>query len=87
MICQVVTGKFFCDCGTETHAVMEGYYRGGKGKKMIVNCWRCGHIVGLAPATRLWTASTPQEARGKRHEGFDAKAVPRAASEGRRRLA
>ena len=84
---QVAIGKFFCDCGTETHAVMEGYRRVGGAKQVIVNCWRCGHIVGLAPATRLWTASTPQEARGKRHHGLNAKAVPSAASEGRRGLA
>jgi hypothetical protein len=74
MIRQVATGRFFCDCGTETHAVMEGYRRGVRAKQAIVNCWRCGHIVGLAPAARLWTASTPQAARGKRHEALNANA-------------
>jgi hypothetical protein len=63
------TGKFFCHCGAETHAVMDGYQQGLNPRSQIVNCWKCGHVVGLAPATRVWSASTPQGARRKRlHE-------------------
>jgi hypothetical protein len=62
---STATGKFFCDCGAETHAVMEGYQRGAQ----IVSCWDCGHVVGLAPAARVWSASTAQGARRRRlHE-------------------
>jgi hypothetical protein len=62
------TGKFFCHCGAETHAVMDGYQQGTR----IVNCWKCDHAVGLAPATSVWSASTAQGARRKRlHEIHD----------------
>jgi len=63
------TLNYTCYCEAETHAVLDRYQQAVSPKTQIVNCWKCGHAVGLAPATRVWSASTARGARRKRlHE-------------------
>lgn len=69
------TGKYSCPCGSETHVIMDGYGDGPGSRSVIINCWRCGHIIGLVPATRAWAASSARGARSRRLQALHAIAV------------
>jgi hypothetical protein len=69
MTAYAATMAFPCPCGATTHLFFEC---DEDPTIAAVDCWSCGHAVGLAVATRFWSASTANGACRLRLIGWDA---------------
>jgi hypothetical protein len=71
-----ILAKFGCTkCGAETYALMDNHR---PGSRQAIACWQCNRTVGVTHCAKVWTASTPQDARRKRLQRLHRAAVARA---------
>jgi len=73
---DTILAKFSCSrCGAETYSLMDDF---GHETSQVIACWQCHGFVSVTHAGKVWTGSTPQEARRKRLRRLHLAAVARA---------